>query len=385
MLLRLAACSLAVFGPLAAQDRPPAAGPAEPVDFGKQVAPIVLQRCVECHGPQQQKGHLRLDRKDGWFPEGARDHWTVEPGKPDASEMIRRIGLPAGDDDVMPNRGEPLTKAQQDLLRQWVAEGAVWPADGDRWFADELAKAVLPKLEFALGEVTAEQAAAIERATAALREKGVVVAPVATGARALEVNASLCRDRFGDQDLVLVADLAPVLVWLDVSRTAVTDAAAARLATLRELRRFRAANTALGDVGFSALAGLPHLEQVNAHHTALGDEGLAALVAAPALRTVYAWQSRVTPARKQALEAKGKDLAIDLGDYAEARLAAAQKEAAARDARNQPINTTCPVLDKPADPNCTAEFEGRRIAFCCGKCRAAFLKEPQKFAAKLPK
>jgi YHS domain-containing protein len=42
------------------------------------------------------------------------------------------------------------------------------------------------------------------------------------------------------------------------------------------------------------------------------------------------------------------------------------------------------VADKPVDPNQTVEHDGRRIAFCCGKCKAAFEKEPAKFLAKLP-
>jgi YHS domain-containing protein len=67
-----------------------------------------------------------------------------------------------------------------------------------------------------------------------------------------------------------------------------------------------------------------------------------------------------------------------------ASCSAAKKEVDDRQQRNQPINTTCPVADKPIDPQHTVEHDGRRIAFCCGKCKAAFVAEPAKFLAKLP-
>ncbi len=68
----------------------------------------------------------------------------------------------------------------------------------------------------------------------------------------------------------------------------------------------------------------------------------------------------------QAREASPK-LQLDLGDYVEERMAAAQKEIEERAARNKPVNDMCPVLDKPIDAAQTIEHEGQRIAFCCAK------------------
>ena len=39
------------------------------VDFARDIAPILEQRCIECHGPEKQKGKLRLDSKAGAFKE----------------------------------------------------------------------------------------------------------------------------------------------------------------------------------------------------------------------------------------------------------------------------------------------------------------------------
>ncbi|MCU0866749.1 MAG: hypothetical protein MUC36_23440 [Planctomycetes bacterium] len=362
----------------------PQPGGSGKVDFRTDIAPILVARCVECHGPKEQKGDLRLDARIHLFPEGGEDGWSVTPAKPDDSELLRRLALPPDDDEVMPAKGEPLTKAQQDLFRRWVAEGAEWPAAGDEWIAAELAAQVLPKITFDLPELDAAGEAAIDTAVQALRQLGAVVQPVASDTKALDVNLSLLRDQVGDAQVALLAPLAPRLVWLNLSRTAVSDAGAEVLAQLGELRRLHAANTALGDAAIERLRGLGKLEYLNLYGTKVGDDGLAGLAALGKLQRLYVWQTRATAAGATALRGKLPQLQVDLGDYVEARLEAAQKEIAERTERQKPINDVCPVADKPVDPAQTIEHEGRRIGFCCAKCKAAFQKEPAKFLAKLP-
>jgi hypothetical protein len=97
-----------------------------PVDFAKDVLPILRQSCHECHGPQKQKGGLRLDTRANALKGGDGGPLFVA-GKPAQSEIIRRVALAKGDPEVMPARGEPLSKAQVELLWRWVAEGAKWP------------------------------------------------------------------------------------------------------------------------------------------------------------------------------------------------------------------------------------------------------------------
>jgi len=361
---------------------PPAPAPAARVDFEKQIVPILVGRCIKCHGAEEQKGDLRLDSKQALFP-ADQELWTVQPGKPDDSELVRRIGLPVGDEDIMPNKGEPLTKAQQELIRRWVGEGADWPATGDAHIEKELAALVLPKIVFELPSLDADQQAKIDAAVAELRKRGAVVQQVAQDTKALDVNLSLLRDKVGDAEIALLPALAPALVWLNVSRTAVSDAGARHLAALTQLRRLNAANTKLSDAGFAELAPLSHLEYLNAYGTGLSDDGLQRLVALPKLERLYVWQSKVTADGAKAARLRAAKIQIDLGDYAEERMAAAQKEIAERDARNRPVNDVCPVTQKPVDAAQTVEHEGKRIGFCCAKCKAAFTKDPAKYADKI--
>ncbi len=362
----------------------PAPAPPAKVDFTKEIAPILVARCIECHGPKDDKGDLRLDARVHLFPEGEDDR-PVVAGKPDDSELLRRLGLPLDDEEIMPNKGEPLSKAQQELFRRWIAEGAEWPAAGDEWIAAELAAQVLPLITFDLPAIDDAGKAAVEAAMTALQARGAVVQRVAADTEAIDVNLSLLREQITDADVALLVPLASRLVWLNISRTAITDAAAAQLASLTQLRRLHAANTKLTDATFRSLGTLAHLEYLNAYGTGLGDAGLAAVGALPKLERLYAWQTQVTADAAKAARAAAPKLALDLGDYVDERMAAAAKEVAERAERMKPVNEMCPVAEgKKVDPAHTVEFEGRRIGFCCGKCKAAFEKEPAKYAAKLP-
>ncbi|MCK5942347.1 MAG: YHS domain-containing protein [Planctomycetes bacterium] len=373
--MRTLASLLVVALPLGAQD---------PVDFQKQIAPILVQRCIECHGPEEQEGDLRLDAREFVFAEGDEDWWVISPKDPDASELVRRLGLGLDDDEIMPAKGEPLSKEQQELFRRWVAQGANWPKAGDEYIAAELAAQVLPKITFELPAIDDARRAAIDAAIEKLRGQGAVVQRVAADTDAVEVNLSLLRDRVTDAWLAQLEPLAPVLVWLNVSRTAISDAGGEHLAKLTQLRRLNVSNTALGDAGVAALRGLAELHYLNAYGTKVGDGGLAPLAELPKLAQLYLWQSKVSKDGFAAARAGFDGVQVDLGDYVEARLAAAQQEIAAREQRNQPVNDKCPVSGTDVDPKFFVVHDGKRVAFCCDKCKAKFEKDPAKFAAKLP-
>ncbi|MFM8469682.1 MAG: PSD1 and planctomycete cytochrome C domain-containing protein [Limisphaerales bacterium] len=97
--------------------------PAAPVDFAREVLPILPRACFECHDAKLATGTLRLDSQAEAFKKPG----TIVSGQPAQSELLRRITLPKGHDDVMPSRGEPLPKSQIDLIRAWIEQGAVWP------------------------------------------------------------------------------------------------------------------------------------------------------------------------------------------------------------------------------------------------------------------
>lgn len=96
--------------------------------YNRDVRPILNEKCFHCHGTDaaHRKGDLRLDlREDALKPAKSGDIALV-PGKPEKSQLIARVELPHGDDDVMPpdKDGKPLTAEEKAILRQWITEGA---------------------------------------------------------------------------------------------------------------------------------------------------------------------------------------------------------------------------------------------------------------------
>src|SRR5687768_2852156 len=101
---------------------------APPAEFAREVGTILKRACVDCHGPDKQKGGLRLDSRAAAL-KGGESGPALVPGQPNESELIRRVVRAKGVDGAMPARGEPLTRADVDRLRVWVAAGAPWPDD----------------------------------------------------------------------------------------------------------------------------------------------------------------------------------------------------------------------------------------------------------------
>src|SRR5688572_9609845 len=105
---------------------------AASVDFDTEIAPILIKRCSECHGPDQQKAKLRLDSRAATLLGGKSEHPAISPGHPDQSELIKRVTT-ADPDEVMPPKGPRLTEREVAALRQWIQEGATWPEVMKHW------------------------------------------------------------------------------------------------------------------------------------------------------------------------------------------------------------------------------------------------------------
>jgi hypothetical protein len=98
------------------------------VDFVKDIQPIFETKCLECHNPKKVKGDLLMDTAANLLKGGESGAGLVV-GNPEESEIVKRMVLPHDHDDIMPPKGGPLSEAQIALVKQWIAEGAIWPKD----------------------------------------------------------------------------------------------------------------------------------------------------------------------------------------------------------------------------------------------------------------
>lgn len=99
------------------------------IDFAREVRPLLSENCFTCHGPDsnKRKSGLRLDQKESAFGPAESGETAIVPGDVEKSELLRRI-TSTDKDEVMPPPKEQhkLKPAQIDLLKRWIAEGAVW-------------------------------------------------------------------------------------------------------------------------------------------------------------------------------------------------------------------------------------------------------------------
>src|ERR1700722_3865507 len=84
---------------------PPAA--EQPIDFQRDIWPILEESCVRCHGPQKQKGGLRLDHQEAALA-GGESGKAIVLGNSAASPLIHRVAS-LDDTERMPQVGAPLT------------------------------------------------------------------------------------------------------------------------------------------------------------------------------------------------------------------------------------------------------------------------------------
>jgi len=103
-----------------------APGRAADDHFEKRVRPLLVEKCVSCHGPDKPKGGLRLDTKAGW-QRGGDSGAVVVPGDPDKSLLIQAVRQ-SGELKMPPK--EKLNDAEVAALVQWVKAGAPDPRDG---------------------------------------------------------------------------------------------------------------------------------------------------------------------------------------------------------------------------------------------------------------
>jgi hypothetical protein len=122
----------------------------EKISYNFHVRPILSDKCFTCHGPDknQLKAGLRLDQAESAYApcKETKGAFTIVPGKPEASELIKRVTsqdpdyqMPAPDSHL-----EPLTEREIKILERWIEQGAVYEK---HWALQVPVKPELPKIK----------------------------------------------------------------------------------------------------------------------------------------------------------------------------------------------------------------------------------------------
>ena len=121
-------CFIVLIGTIVAAN---AAKGADRPDFTRDVRPILSEHCFKCHGPDDaaRQAKLRLDLREAALAKTESGSTPIVPGKPDASEVVRRI-VSHDPDEMMPPpaANKPLSEEKKRILRNWIAAGAQYKA-----------------------------------------------------------------------------------------------------------------------------------------------------------------------------------------------------------------------------------------------------------------
>lgn len=286
------------------------------------VQPILQEGCYSCHGPNKQKGKLRLDDKDH-IMKGGKDKKAVVAGKPEESEMIKRMLLPLDDEDHMPPKNKAqLTKQQISVLQWWVNMGADFNKKVKDVKQPEGIKPALLAIETGVmipdneisevpeGPVAPADSSALSK----LVVNGVMVVPVARNGNYLAATFVTAANN-ADSLVKLLQPLKNQLVSLKLDESNINDSSLAIVANLSNLRRLHLSNTKITDNGIAKLSSLKELISLSLVGTQITAKGVLQLKDGKNLKYIYLYKTSIDAAEREELKKNFPETILDFGNY----------------------------------------------------------------------
>jgi mono/diheme cytochrome c family protein len=279
------------------------------VDFSGEIKPILESVCVQCHGPEKQKGKLRLDSKEAWL-KGGENGPVFKAGHPEESDFLQRVNLAEDQDDVMPPKGKAdhLTPAQIDLVKRWITEGGGWP-EGVVAVASPKKGGVAREQGDLVGPLpSANELKAVDE----LARRGIKVRPLASGINWRRVDLRSVAEKVSAEDLAELARI-PSIQELNLAGAPLHDADLANIAALKNLAVLHLENTPITDEGLTHLGKLEELTYLNLFGTAVTDAGLKNLAGLKHLKWLYLAGTKVTASGVRELRRRLPNVLIESG------------------------------------------------------------------------
>lgn len=230
-------------------------------DYETDIAPILEQYCVKCHGSEKQKSGYRLDTYKSLLTPGDSEEAPIDPGYATTSPLIEYLLLPKSDDYAMPPEGED-TPTGDEILRiaHWIYEGAKSEVD---------LRAALP-----INELVGKDAfAAIER----LREQNAIIHKQGQNDPGIFVDLQDLVSTLNESDIRDLILIAPYVEELRMTRLRESVGDLAWLRAFTRLEKLDLSHSPIGDESVASINKLQSLEILNLYGTRLTDKGLSAL------------------------------------------------------------------------------------------------------------
>ena len=277
--------------------------------FEDVVQPILQKKCLQCHQDGKSKGNLSIESLQALY-RGGKNGAAVVAGKPNESELYKRITLDPDNKDFMPQDGKtPLTKSEVKIIKWWIEKaGAI---SGKKIAELKNADVIKPEIALCLGmdgvAGPTEQGHAFTQATnpdipvqtdtsqiGHLRKKGVMVRLMLKNPLMLDVTLPARSGIKAGELRNEILPLAKNIIWLNLSSNNFSDSDLSFLKSFTNLEKLRIEKNPLTDQITHNLTTLKHLESVNLNQTKITNAAVVNLKKNSAVKNIYTWGTAVT-------------------------------------------------------------------------------------------
>ena len=281
------------------------------------IAPLLEDKCLECHNDSKLKGDLNLANQEAILAGGDNGD-VITPGNAHESEIFRRITLRPDNKKFMPPDGKtPLSYNEVKLIEWWLNSGAD--------FENSVLEAgVNPEMKFVLAQLyglDTDPKSYVERAFVEATEPenlnllvdaGFYAQPIAANNNFIEVKKKRTTD-IEKSSLQLMDNVKQQVTWLHVGGAGLTDQDLSFLQGMDNLTRLHLENNPITEEGLKVIEGLPHLESLNLYGTNVTGAVLETLQSLPSLKKVYLWQSKVSQEDAVSIQDALPEVDVDFG------------------------------------------------------------------------
>ncbi len=287
--------------------------PENPIIYADVVTRILDDKCVSCHNPNKQKGQLLMTSLSELL-KGGESGSTLVPGDPEESELIKRLHLPADDEDHMPPEGKtPLNGNEIAILERWVALGASDTLRLDQLKKTEpLAGLIKGMMEPDPLEKWAKLPKVADSTLQNLSSDYLTIKRMASNSDALSVDVYLPPE-YDSKPITELKRVANNIVELDLSGLPVGQEEMAFVASCINLEWLELDKTPITDTEVEKLINLKNLALLKVYETSITDKSTSIFKNLPNLKNLYLWETGVSDMALKELQNEKSNLLIDNG------------------------------------------------------------------------
>ncbi len=270
------------------------------------IAPILADKCYQCHSSQRQKGKLRLD-DFAHIQKGGEHGKTLLANQALNSLIVKRMLLPLHDDKHMPPKSKPQpTTDDLTLIQWWINNGAKAAIKTSECIQDDKIKSILANLTTSKKQANVlPEIAAIPdpQAIKFLNDRSVSLQPLSTNSKLYLVNF-IAHDSINAEDMTALDKIKDHIYILKLGHCHFDPKILGTIASYTNLHALYLENTGITDETCLHLHKLPSLHYLNVIGNKLTFNGIKSLCGIKTLKDLFVFQNEVS---KGEIEELGKE------------------------------------------------------------------------------